>query len=1779
MRRHLATAGRWALYAAGDLLVLVLLSAVALQVGAVRERLRTFAIEKVESSVGVEVQSGRLEGSLLWNVGLGDLEIRADGDILARVDRLDASYDLWRLATGELKIRGITVVRPLIVVRHTGSGVRTQTRDSGAAEGIEPEQSGGTTGRLTLDSLVVRGGRFVYVDETDRTANGESPYDRFPALASFLDSPDANEWSAAVDAVAGAAPADRGPPPVLLLDDIEIRAAGRFGSIDDLRASVERVAFDATAPGVGPRDSRIGATSATVTPRRLDASLGRTELAGFASLDRLDIHATRRAGAERDSPYPFQIRRYSARLEALAIQPEVDRYLPAGVDLEPTVRTTVSAAGTPERSDAVLRVEAGDASLRASGQYRPGTPRPKYRAHLTATGLQPEAFAASLLSETFHPASGHLALRVEGSGSSLATADATAELAVWKTRAGPVHLRRSYVRARLADGRLTIERLHALSRQLHIEGNGRAMLGSDLTVNLQARARESNRVDLEPPERAKLDLHADMTWGEKPTPGPETLRTADVNLSWNVAEPALPAGELASSEGSLSLDYAPRNGKQRLAVVGHARFRALDVLGLSVERGGLEVDLSGPFDAADLPDPGALDALTGSVNLDVEGGHFGDTLSARRARMGAELSIEDATRGPDLELSASARKLRAGGIRARRIDADATVAPIRKGKVGHHYYALEEAGADLSARGLEGPAFSFPELRISANASGRLDALAGRITVDGSAAKLIERQYDDVGLAFGFDSRGLQLTARAVPSGDDTTPLVLNAETSRPHDGQFTVRSLQIGRTGAAWSTRSPADVAIGSGAVSVDSLHLVNGDHELTVDGTVRTTGRESLDVELRNLDLGPATRPFVAGGKPPLSGRVDLTLKLRGTAANPTGHLTVGGERLTAAGFDAGRLSLELDYRSGRFRIAPLRLSGPDRTLLDVHADLPADVGLTSGLEPRWTDDRFSARVDVPRASLTSWLGRWLPKDSALTLGGSLGARLTAEGTLQHPRVRGEFLLKNGRATGQLAKTSLDFRDVSYRAGLRYGLEGIDPGAVELSSRLDWGDRTLTDFHAELPIPASERLAKAAGDPLGVLAGRRLRAEGSIGKLSFGELPIESLEKGSAEGTLRGNFRLRGSVTDPITDFGLHVSDAGLHRIRDVYLDLSGRTRDRQLFLDRLRLEWDADQILLGRGTIPLPYSERWTQRPADEMPIDFSVQYGPLPVRKLSAFDYTFSEFAGTTAASLRLDGTLASPKLKARAVLAGSHFWRDIDTTYALSVRAEEGRATVHSVICNGRSTQLSARLDFPLELRPDRLMAGKPLVPDEPIDGAIRGDDVDVRHLVPKPLVEDSIEDLEGTMDANLELAGTPSHPQPSGELGLYDVSLVLKSVRRELKNIDLRTKLTPTTLELADLHLQDRSGSLDASGTLRLGTLLNPDSEKAAGEAGKFSADVRIRRLDTTGFTPVTAAVVSSNVDVRGDLRADPITIDVDARNLDVRLPKLERSENYPLKLHADIKERRPTKKRSKKQARKGSTDAVGAETSTPMKIDVTTDRSSEIHHPYGNARFHTDLMVDIRDDETSISGRIGTLGGQIEILGRAFDVSKRAGAIQFTNSNPPNPRLDLEAVHLLDRDLAAQLGSTSSGRPKVVGTVRGRATKPELKLTSNPPLSESEIMYVLSTGRAPTSTTEGEDESAVNQALATASGAFSGLLQQKLAGKIPLDTIRIDPEGSGAKLKVGTYITRDLFLAYAHKFGAEEDESQYEAEIKYHFLPGWVAEAVYGQGNTGDLNVFWNVY
>jgi hypothetical protein len=496
----------------------------------------------------------------------------------------------------------------------------------------------------------------------------------------------------------------------------------------------------------------------------------------------------------------------------------------------------------------------------------------------------------------------------------------------------------------------------------------------------------------------------------------------------------------------------------------------------------------------------------------------------------------------------------------------------------------------------------------------------------------VEMHGDDVAYTVDLDAYGREFVHAKGTYGMVTERVVLDELMASPTPRQRWVGEGTQSFTVVDGGVRDARIVAVSDlGRVEVHGDVATEG----PLDGAIVTQGL--------SLDVVAELAPESSGG---LSGMLDLTLGLQGTADQPRLTADIDAESLWVPGFsrwldvsghvDGDRRRLDVDVAVG----------AAGQSLAVIDGIVPVDLDLA---DPKLD---VAGSVDVRLILAPGSLARleWLSEEELGLPEGRISAVLEAEGVLGDPdfhltgvveadvpgwQDRGRVELDVDRRADRM-KWWADLREgyairgeVAGEGRTRIG-EAIAWAFAEEGTvaEPDWNDWTLyvDDMNARVA---------ALGTPVRSL-------------LALAEVPFD------AGGELLGGFVVTGSPRQPVASGALNWVEGSLGGVPvpGGYFALVP-AEGREGYQVDLSLEFEDDGSFVASGILPLKVdlTKPRAQWELGELDVPYE---GKIPVGVLAAFDPDIREAEGMLALSGRLGGTTSDPEPEGTALLQGGSF---------------------------------------------------------------------------------------------------------------------------------------------------------------------------------------------------------------------------------------------------------------------------------------------------------------------------------------------------------------------------------------------------------------------------------------------------------------------------------------------------------------------------------------------
>ncbi len=436
----------------------------------------------------------------------------------------------------------------------------------------------------------------------------------------------------------------------------------------------------------------------------------------------------------------------------------------------------------------------------------------------------------------------------------------------------------------------------------------------------------------------------------------------------------------------------------------------------------------------------------------------------------------------------------------------------------------------------------------------------------------------------------------------------------------------------------------------------------------------------------------------------------------------------------------------------------------------------------------------------------------------------------------------------------------------------------------------------------------------------------------------------------------------------------------------------------------------------------------------------------------------------------------------------------------------------------------------------------------------------------------AITKASGTLEAHVKVAGTAGDPQMSGGVGIANGAFTVPSNGVAYSALNGRIDLEPGRAVFNGMSLKDEHGnSLSVTGDVRV-------HQK---ELGTLALSVNSRNFEVL-HNDLGQVVVDSDVKVGGQVRAPKIEGAVTVQKAQINLDKvleLSTSSAYSTKPLDTLETQGPTAMPASPAMSGGRAEAA-AQPSGPYdaaQFDVHVRMPPDFRvagknlRPGGGPIGVGDVNVTVGGDvrlakkpggQLELLGEVTTVRGTYTFQGRRFDI-QRDGRVRFEGANAADPALDVTATRLI---------SGVEARVHVGGT----AQRPQLTLTSRPPLDEADILALIIFNQPANQLGEGDQASLAQQASALATGFVASKLANSIGRALNLDTFEIQtvPEntgGQGAQVTIGQQLGQRLFVKLTQGVGTE-NLSEFQLEYQFNDFLRFQTTMTQGASATRSL-------
>ncbi len=850
--------------------------------------------------------------------------------------------------------------------------------------------------------------------------------------------------------------------------------------------------------------------------------------------------------------------------------------------------------------------------------------------------------------------------------------------------------------------------------------------------------------------------------------------------------------------------------------------------------------------------------------------------------------------------------------------------------------------------------------------------------------------------------------------------------------------------------------------------------------------------------------------------------------------------GELRLTGKVDYSKTALGLDLKTALNKLNPgvimnkSDLNGSVTTDLAVRASIPLEGDIVSGMNGTVKGSIKPSNIynlDIQRGNIDVSYEREILTARALSIDGDGFKFNVTDGS--------------GGRKGINLGYELEVKDLALISKFAKGTEFA--GSLEAKGRVEGEitnpkisiDGDIKGFELNDNIKAETITIKAEGTP--DLSNPDLKAEINAETMTVGEREFESLEINAdsddgkainvdAEITENDDFKYivhaaLSDITGPkkqieISKLLLDLEDTELENRENISITIAPDS----LVLNSFNLYYN-DTSALADATIFYDGS------------VEASVNLKDLSLNDVVKIFDPKAEVEGQLSANVNASGTMTAPQLRAKVNIGNIEYKDFKNDDIDLDVSYLERNLTLKFDITDEGASILQANGSSNVDLNLKELGDN---VENAPFNLTVTSSGVD---LSPLTTFSAEVEKSSGVLVIDLKASGTLGRPVANGQLSMKDAIFKIKSLRNEFKVESALVEMNGQKGILKELIVHSGSnGTGKFTGNIDIPTMtydLKGDLQ-----------DFLIRPKNVAGR-------LTGNIDVDGEGSKIALKGDLTVSRARITIPETEERQVEEIKF-ADEREDEFTVQSGQ------PTDYFKEDIS--MNLRVRMRRNNWVRGRGANVELRGDLDINkAYGEDMRIVGNISTVRGTYENFGKLFRIVQ--GNVSFSGTPDINPFLDIRALYRV------------SG-VEIYINISGTAKKPVVELTSDPPMSETDMVSYIVFG-APSDQIGSSDRASIQGvASGLAGGVAAAQLERMLGSRFKLDVVNIGTGTGGPELEVGKYLTEDLYFAVERETTQSLTDSttvtQTKVIVEYTIFKNVSINGDIGGENPG-VDVFYN--
>ncbi len=1061
-----------------------------------------------------------------------------------------------------------------------------------------------------------------------------------------------------------------------------------------------------------------------------------------------------------------------------------------------------------------------------------------------------------------------------------------------------------------------------------------------------------------------------------------------------------------------------------------------------------------------------------------------------------------------------------------------------------------DAQVELRLRGLQHPSVAVRRLQASLKARGKSSAPELDFTARLSGLQAADRSIASLRLSGRGTSERLELSLNA--RGNNPDRIQASATVVPGSDRLIEAPELVVGDARGSLHVRAES-VSFAGARVQVERLTLEGpGRADLSF-----TYGPNLEALELRTQGLDTARLLQIVGVQSSLTGGVlNLAAEYRNGRA-PRGKVHFDLTRLGLGKLKNVSARADLAFERGLLSgDAGLQLERGGKTHI-VFKDVktPAQPVTQASLEAMTGDISLNGDIDLAQLQ------------SLLPLGGIERAqgKLRFDVVVQRPANRAEQPVWRAHVDSkslvlvqerQKVEQSPSGEQAEQSSPLT--LRGID---INLDAVLERDNASINaqlfdrrgDF---LQLQAKWEDIEGAGaliNPQRALMTVPVVASLQVPRRALDQLPAP-LRPTGIEGTLTLRVEAEGTLAAP------RVRARGrLEKFKAAAEQESRRGLDLELAADYARAGGSAQLSAHDQRRSVLALGSRWTgdmvelsRQPLGKSPIlaDVQLELDEFPVQAVPELHNR--NMTGTLSGTARLNDLGKDARFELDLVTRKLGIDRlSIDKLQA-RVQAQGAKLSVHTEL-SGSAGKANAELSAGLEWG-DRLI---PVLDTEQVQGVLTTQGFRLGALL--PLVDGAVSELDGKLDADLRATMQNGAPQLSGRASLSDGVLHVPTVGQRFDRISAQVAITPESVQIDGVRARGTSGGFEASAraTLKGLTPVAANATLTIKEDDKLPVTVEGEAIgDAWGKLEATYQVDEAN---------KTNNVHVDLQNLHIELPatppgsiqNLDDAENVRVGYWRRDKEFVTIPLQPMEEP------GPPSDTRTVVAVElgsVWVEKGQQANVNLGGA-----IQATV-GNELDVRGKIETKRGQLDISGKQFEIER--GSVTFTGGEPDDPIISAVARY------------DSPAGYTVYAEYTGTAVRGKLRLSSEPPLSQDEILTLLLFGTPEGSFGANSGGDSLSTAVGVAGGTAAQGLNRALSDLTDIDvSARVDTSTGSPRPEIVLQVTPRIAAKVTQALGEPspgQSPDRTFLTIELRLASAWSLSTMIGDRGATALDLIW---